>query len=120
MTREQEIQARLDLATPGPWRLDDGHAHGQEGCRCMSCWDPTTAWLTWNKVFCDDNPNGRPDCSVAGYSFEDAALIANAPDDLRYLLAENARLGEVLKYVAHGCKCSGVSRAIEILRGRDE
>ena len=86
----------------------------------MSCWDPTTAWLTWNKVFCDENPNGRPDCSVAGYSFEDAALIANAPDDLRYLLAENARLGEVLKYVAHGCKCSGVSRAIEILRGRDE
>ena len=77
MTREEEIQARLDAATPGEWKQARF-----EGGRVDPCVEADRGRLFIDVVLSDDGDEG----------LNDAAFIANAPDDLRYLLAENARL----------------------------
>mgnify|MGYP000676824464 CR=1 FL=1 len=80
--RIAEIRARVDAATPGPWdeRRQDDYA-----CSAYySIWGGETEVIAtdWNDV--QYPPTRRADCD----------LIANAPADLAYLLAENARLRE--------------------------
>ena len=66
MTKLEEIRARLDAATPGPWRVvQDGNWLEVAG--------PDGAW---------------------GTSFDgpDVEFVANAPGDIAFLLAEVDRL----------------------------
>ena len=65
--RLQEIRARLDAATPGPWYVRSG-------------------WVALNNLNYDVIPVGHNDA--------DADLIAHAPADIAWLLAEiEKRLG---------------------------
>lgn len=69
--RLQEIRARLDAATPGPWKRDRHEILTVDV-------DDETGWET-----CIADAYGDP---------ADADLIAHAPDDLRWLLDEVERL----------------------------
>jgi hypothetical protein len=73
--REAEIRARLEAATPGPWEvraaLGTGLLHVSHA----------------------DSEVGRPPIAQFAEA-ADAALIAHAPADLAWLLAEVARLTE--------------------------
>ena len=69
-SREAEIQARLDAATPGPWRA----VPDREGR--LYAIDSDSDYITLH--------NTAPR--------QDAELIANAPTDLAYLLARVATL----------------------------
>ena len=72
--RLKEIRARLDAATPGPWDTEGP---------CMSG-DGTYG------VFADDGA-GEPTLALR-MSPPDADLVAHAPDDLAWLVAEVERL----------------------------
>lgn len=95
MTREVEIQARLDAATPGPWHATECEweceCNGEKLNNCdkdpSTCGEgrviagamvPEVKTTDWGD-YCDMNDT-------------DAIFIANAPTDISYLLAENARL----------------------------
>lgn len=69
--RIAEIRARLDNATPGPWRT-----HGRDGDHVVSLADEYVVTSAWTPA--------------------DSALIAHAPDDLAWLLAENELLRAAL------------------------
>ena len=69
-SRETEIQARLDAATPGPWSWRGGYPQIVTGGDGVTVVADTYTGL--------DFPASEAD------------LIANAPADLAYLLAENA------------------------------
>lgn len=69
MTRLDEIRARLEAATPGPWSADYWHG------------DPLQTWAVTDDA-------GVKELAVADELTEaDALLIAHAPEDLRILLA---------------------------------
>jgi hypothetical protein len=84
VTRPEEIAARVRAATPGPWRINehfcviaDGVEAAGEFTVCVVV-SRTDGWM----------PSGQKEA--------DGALIANAPADLSWLLAERDRLrGEV-------------------------
>lgn len=73
MTRIEEIEARLAAATPGEWE-----AQPQE-------YDYARVQVH-GKTYKDHNGTKTP-IIVDGASVQDAALIAAAPSDLRYLIA---------------------------------
>lgn len=80
MTRIDAIESRLAAATPGPWIYEPSEAlHGIP--------DSQTHYVTDQVSIADDDP---PLCSL--HSKADAELIAHAPDDLKFLLAERQRL----------------------------
>lgn len=86
MTREDEIQARLEAATPGEWTVRtsewvDGGVH---------CKSRRIEGSHHGYDFPDDTPEGA-------LANADVALIVNAKTDLQYLLDENARLREQLQ-----------------------
>lgn len=84
--REQQIRARLAAATPGPWQMArSAPGDGFENLSIQSASDEVIV----GGCGCCGSPYGS---NVA-----DAALIANAPADLAYLLEENQRLREELK-----------------------
>lgn len=81
-SRDTAIQARLDAATPGPWQrwVDQ---------------EPPLLWGSWDGMYTvgDDGEEGDDNNPVAKiYVLEDIDLIANAPADLAYLLAEKRQL----------------------------
>ena len=80
--RIQDIEARLETATPGPWEwsADD------------------FAFVTKNR------------CTIATAAVgKNAALIANAPVDLRWLLTECRNANERLREaVNEHCSCGGM------------
>lgn len=81
--RLQDIRARLDAATPGPWE------RWKDGMR------------VWSRVP-PDAPFGVDVADVYA-SHATADLIAHAPEDIAWLLAEVERLQdrcEVLRHVA--------------------
>lgn len=77
--RVEEIRARLDAATPGPWGTDERY-HG--------------------KVYCDDSLGSMVADTGSRYTIAitrekeaaNADLIAHAPADLAWCLAEIERL----------------------------
>lgn len=74
------IGARLDAATPGPWRYEPGAAiHG--------IGDDDIHYVTDVAAMADDDP---PLCSF--YAEADAKLVASAPEDLAFLLGYAAEL----------------------------
>lgn len=76
--RIKEIKKRLSEASNN-WNAT-GHAHIEDGCRCMSCYEPSTLWWTANMIEC-------PDClEEEGYSFADVTFIENAKEDIKFLL----------------------------------
>ncbi len=88
------IEAALKAATPGPWETWP-HTHLEDGCRCLSC-HFVTVWQTRNGIDCEDiarKPGESERCDAAGYSWEDANLIANAPAWLAELV-ERVKVAE--------------------------
>jgi hypothetical protein len=82
VSRPDEIRARLEAATPGPWEAHEG---------------PPNVWGVWKHLDTADLPDGGlVDHEIAqkgdDATMADAALIAHAPGDLDYLLGEVERL----------------------------
>ena len=86
MTRLAEIEQRLQAATPGPW-----FAHyEQDG-------EPTIPFVSDSD---DEEWDGRLLLNVdSDREDADAAFIAHAPDDIRYLLEQVRRLRGLLRYL---------------------
>ena len=74
------IKARLEAATPGPWKAIPWYGFPQEVS--------PVAEVSMIGVFSD--------CPVSGSPAKDADLIANAPADLTALVAEVERLRGLL------------------------
>ena len=85
MTREEEIKARLDKATPSPWVATEGPV------RCPLCdgegdvdaltLDAVGPWAVTVQVY------------GVGTDFKDhETFLHHAPEDIRYLLARNEEL----------------------------
>ena len=79
MGRLEEIKARLNAATLGPWRAD--HAEGE---------DQRHIWGTGY---------GEYVCMLCCIAPPDAELIVNAPNDITYLLSEVERLNEAVEFL---------------------
>jgi hypothetical protein len=82
----EEIKARLNAATPGPWKAYDWPSFPRSDENCVRIESETTI-----TAFCfSDKPN------------HDALLIAHAPEDLRKLIA----VVEVLSAtISKHCNC---------------
>ena len=77
----EPIQARLDAATPGPWKADNlENTHGHRGIYWVSI-DRPDHIMTVAEV--DANDDGVE----AVWKFDDAVFIAAAPTDTARLLA---------------------------------
>ena len=85
--RLDEIQARLDAATPGPWETMRSGLLGTRVVRVDGEWDG----LIPDEFVTLVTPALRIYC--------DADLIANAPADLAFLLAELRKAHEALERV---------------------
>lgn len=104
MTREEEIQARLEAATPGPWRYNDKTDHGSplivHANRCVQAKNLDS----YREGFDLGDPLPIVAFHQGDYDSEawficedkDGELIAHAPEDIAYLLEENARLRALL------------------------
>jgi hypothetical protein len=79
VSREDEIRARLEAATPGPWEASPAPDYPDPGIGF--------AW---------DVMRGREVVAGAPMVGTDADLIANAPADLAYLLGEVERMRAAL------------------------
>lgn len=75
------IRARVEAATPGEWRVEWDGEYDQELFPCEISARESRSSTAFEKV-----------CDVEELSEADADLIANAPTDLRALLAEVKRL----------------------------
>lgn len=104
LTEQQldEIEARAQAATDGPWEASP-HQHHADGCRCLSCYDDPTGWQLDhpNALDCEElvvetvNDFGRARASCdAGplLSYQDANFAAHAREDVPALVAEIRRL----------------------------
>lgn len=101
MTREQEIEAQLKAATPGPWQWcnwGDAEPDGVDADFTLEA--PPETRPDWGPdVKYPDLPNGILTDADREVSRADRDLIANAPADLRYLLDQLQRwrnIGESL------------------------
>lgn len=111
MTRLDEIRARLAAATPGPWHwygntkvhsLYLATVHGGRRCvmqfarwgmsSAQPCFQSAAHVMVDAKDLVTYEREYRKD--VADINHPDAALIANAPTDIAFLLAEVERLTE--------------------------
>lgn len=84
MTREDEILARLEAATPGEWFHFGGknlNSVGRDGET-----DAIVHWVGFDHALVEGKAARKAN----------ARLIANAPADLRYLLDENKDLRRLL------------------------
>lgn len=83
MTRLEEIRARLDKATPGPWEArvndltDEVIIEHEQEYRWQVAWIADTYKRDW--------------------AMPDADLIANAPADLAWALSEIERLSKIVE-----------------------
>lgn len=84
MSEHADIRARLDAATPGPWRC--GINHWAIPIPCVTC-GPEDSPLLVAEIGVIEN-------ECATHAAENAALIAHAPADLDRLLRENEALRE--------------------------
>jgi hypothetical protein len=76
--RLDEIQARLDAATPGPWKL----------------FGTLAQWESEEDL--SFGPDDAPEVGTVSEGLGDADFIANAPADVSYLLAELRKAREAL------------------------
>ena len=101
--REQQIADRLAKATPGPWEW-------QTVTEAQKLTEHTLTALNGPGVLCrywDNEPK----------ALADAALIANAPSDLAYLLARVAKMEAALKHIGNHSRVAWASvTAREALR----
>lgn len=90
--RRNEIRARLEAATPGPWNYDPRvgcvAVYSGEKRNCLATDEPFIYYKPGVRV--------RDGWETDPQHRSDAALIAHAPTDLADLLAEVERLREVL------------------------
>jgi hypothetical protein len=92
MDRLEEIRARLAAATPGPWTA------------IQKTWRSRTSGHTWSaygieqsqEVYGDDAWAISYATDTGQIAQKDADLIAHAPADLAYLLAEVERLQGIM------------------------
>lgn len=87
MDRTDEIRARLDAATPGPWEVDTNEPFSQD---IVGIVGPSGYVLLLEE-------QDESECPVTE---ADADLIANSPADLAYMLDENAVLRKALELMA--------------------
>jgi hypothetical protein len=91
MSRIDEIRKRLDAATPGPWEIHDSCSWRRIG----------TPGRDGNIVCPTNHPVDRHPDLLA--KLADLSLIANAPSDLAFLLAEVERYKKALdEAIVHG------------------
>ena len=109
MTRIAEIEERVEKATKGPWfAADDGiiwHEMPMEQTCCGQGVPVINHDLDGEPRVVGEECCGQPEVSggqeaIGQSSGDNATLIANAPADLAYLLAENKRLREGLESIA--------------------
>jgi hypothetical protein len=84
--RLDEIQARLDAATPGPWKL----------------FGTLAQWESEEDL--SFGPDDAPEVGTVSEGLGDADFIANAPADMPYLLAELRKAREALARVEAECR----------------
>lgn len=88
MNRLNEIEARLNAATPGQWWIEGAEYDCGFPCTpdgCLGHYSKVKSIL--------HGPEGNED-DLDFKREEDARFIANAPTDIRWLLDENARMRE--------------------------
>ena len=90
MTRIDDINARLEAATDGPWWDESGVIHAK-----APHWTPEVH-------SCDHVAKADP--------HENATFIANAPADIAYLLRRIQEADDLLRVASHGLKCSPSDR----------
>lgn len=73
-SREDEIRARLEAATPGPWETDVDYPYRQKG---ILHFKSVGAAIWWGSI-----PSANQEMK------SNAEFIANAPTDIAYLLDE--------------------------------
>lgn len=99
VTRLEEIRARLNAATPGPWRTS---------------WrgiDPDVVSIEGGICHAEDCDCDGPDLVLAE---ADAAFIAHAPEDIAFLLARVAALKAALApLAAQDCESWGCLHALD-------
>lgn len=87
--RIAEIRARLEAATPGPWKADTVKNVGENwliGCVIEAGDDQRNChWIV-------TTDNLRASQCMSGGAEEDSVFIAHAPEDIKYLLDEIERL----------------------------
>jgi hypothetical protein len=93
--RTEEIRARVAKVTPGPWHLFTNR-------------HPTSDGQRWGCVEKKRHPAGGAGTPLLDGCYwtgerqrADADLIAHAPADLAWLLAENDRLRAALNHISH-------------------
>lgn len=94
--REDTIRELLEAATPRPWKYNPLKCY----CPGINGAEPIPLYTECETVF-SDTPTGAPIIAITGaaddpQSMANARFIAHAPDAVRYLLDENARLREQL------------------------
>jgi hypothetical protein len=93
VSRADEIRARLEAATPGPWKAAPEEA-GRSWC---DIWSPTTKTTVVVADSIDRHRGGKTErISGVRISSADADLIAHAPADLAWALGEFERLEDAL------------------------
>lgn len=89
--RLEEIKARAEKATPGPWSADDEHGDipGAERAWCVSK-------ITESGDYSHDIAYLSTDCAdpIGTQETADAEFIAHAREDIPWLVAEVERLRE--------------------------
>lgn len=70
-----EMRKKAETATPGDWN-PWGHAEPEEGCRCMSCYEPSWSWEI-DKIDGPDCLNSSDCLHVMHIKYEDADYISS-------------------------------------------
>lgn len=95
--RLDEIRAREEAATPGPW-VAFGHFNTDEQVTIMADTDGGEYVAIWDRPWAI---GGHDERSIR----DDAAFIANARQDIPYLLAEVERLRDSLTHISFVTSC---------------
>lgn len=91
LSRETAIQQRLDAATPGPWVWRNSSEPMLLGVRSLLVMGFRRFGMNGAQPEFRNSQNLMEPAGKANINaYPDADLIANAPSDLAYLLAENA------------------------------
>lgn len=85
MSRLDEIRARADAATPGPWLL---HKNGGE----LEIVDASGATSDASDIAFMHVHAEKEDWALPGTGYDNAEFIAHAREDIPYLLSEIERL----------------------------
>jgi hypothetical protein len=117
--RIAEIRARLEAATPGPWKATRDAVETASGEVIARIADDSD----FRYLRCQGHsllPDGTlDDCNCDLGVEDDANLIAHAPDDIRFLLNEVHRMREMLADNEHGIEWDKCKRLFPVHAAQD-